>query len=70
MIRDYLRNLLKLAPWTPDDYNYRHDIDSLELVRFVLDLERHFGISISDADIEHPDFNTLGGLVRIIESKL
>jgi len=45
-------------------------VDSLAIIKFVLDLEEKFDISLSEEDMLDPQFRTIGGLVSIIESKL
>jgi len=57
---------------TPDDFNYRKSgaVDSLGMVRLILSIEARFGFVFTDDDVVRPEFNTLGGLARIIEEKL
>jgi acyl carrier protein len=45
-------------------------VDSIEMIKFVLEIETEFGIEITAADMELADFRTIGGLASIIESKL
>lgn len=56
---------------TPDDYDYRKngDVDSLGLVRMILTLEAKFCIVFSNENFSRLEFNTVGGLVKIIEEK-
>lgn len=72
LIRVFLLSRLELPDSAPDNYNYRAsgDVDSIEFVRFILDIEKDFGISLSDADIESQGFSTIGGLAAIIERKI
>jgi acyl carrier protein len=44
-------------------------LDSLSIVRFVLMIEEAFAITIDVEDIDTPDFRSVNGIVRIIESK-
>ncbi|RTL57752.1 MAG: hypothetical protein EKK46_02125 [Rhodocyclaceae bacterium] len=54
------------------DFDYRGAgfVDSIGIMKFVLDIEAEFGIEISDADMEDRAFSTVGGLVSIIERRL
>lgn len=45
-------------------------VDSVGLLRLVMSLEREFGIVIEDADINPANFETLSGLLALIERKL
>jgi len=45
-------------------------VDSLGLVRLVIELERQHDIVFTDAEIESEEFCTIGGLTTIIERKL
>jgi acyl carrier protein len=46
------------------------DIDSVGVLRLVMAVEKEFGIVIGDSDIVPENFQTLGGLVDLIERKL
>lgn len=52
------------------DYRRTGYIDSIGIMKFVLEIEAEFEIEISEADMESPAFNTIGGLVAIIEAHL
>jgi acyl carrier protein len=45
-------------------------VDSLGIIRFVVDIESSYDIEISDFDIESEEFRTVGGLTAIISRKL
>ena len=45
-------------------------IDSVEVLRLVMTVEKVFGIVIGDSDIVPENFQTLGGLADLIERKL
>lgn len=45
-------------------------IDSLAIIKFVLDIEMRFDIALSEEDMLDPRFRTIGGLAAIVESKL
>ena len=53
------------------DYNYVKAglVDSLGLLRFVLELEEFFGIEFNNAEVASNEFKTLGGLCDLIERK-
>lgn len=52
------------------DYTKHGDMDSLGLVRFVLELEGHYHIRFTDADLDAPEFHTIGGLAAVIHHRL
>lgn len=45
-------------------------VDSIEIIKFVVDIEAAFNVEISDAELESPEFRTVGGLVAIISRKI
>ena len=45
-------------------------VDSVGVLRLVMALEQEFDIVIDDADINPANFQTLSGLLRLIERKL
>ena len=49
-----------------DDTRWRTHVDSLGLVRVVLELERMFGVEITDEIFHSEEFATLGGVVENI----
>ncbi len=55
-----------------DDFDYVAAglVDSLSLLRFVLELESTLQVNISNEDILDPRFRTVGGLIDILETKL
>jgi acyl carrier protein len=55
-----------------DEFNYIDTgyVDSLGIIKFVVDIESHFDIEVNDADIESRDFRTVGGIVSIICGKI
>jgi D-alanine--poly(phosphoribitol) ligase subunit 2 len=44
-------------------------VDSIGIIKFVLELESRFEIEISEADIESDEFRTVQGLVEILRRK-
>jgi acyl carrier protein len=51
------------------DYVESGHVDSIGIIRFVLDLEREFDIEINEADIVSAGFRTVGGLIDLIAAK-
>ena len=70
-----MRGIEKKAKLPPgcdiDAFNYIDSghIDSIAIVKFILEIEIEFNVDISPEDIESPEFRTIGGLVQIIRSK-
>jgi acyl carrier protein len=62
-----LQDNVDIASFNYIDSGY---VDSIGIIKFVLELESHFGIALSDADIESTEFRTVGGLVSIIQNKM
>ena len=44
-------------------------IDSIGIINMITSFESEFGISFDAKDMQSYDFQTIGGLIRIIESK-
>ncbi|MDI6774080.1 MAG: phosphopantetheine-binding protein [Verrucomicrobiota bacterium] len=55
-----------------DTFNYFDSgyVDSIEITKFLVEIESAFNIEILNADIQSSDFRTVGGLVSIIMSKM
>lgn len=51
------------------DYFDQGYVDSIGVIQFMGLLEERFGIAFEDADLESPEFRTLGGLVRMVLTK-
>jgi len=75
-IESFLLSLLQAKNALPTQY----DIDAFsyidsgyvkpsEIMQFALDIEAKFSIAFTASDIQSPAFNTLGGLIRLIDSK-
>jgi acyl carrier protein len=52
------------------DYIDAGHVDSVGIIKFVVDIETRFDIELDDADIESKAFRTLDGLKGIITRKL
>jgi|GEM_PF-747379 len=55
-----------------DGFDYRRSghVDSIGLVKFVLNLEREFDIEFSEEEVGDPSFRIVGSLVGLVEAKL
>lgn len=60
-----------LPPGFTDNTDYIDEgiVDSLAIVKFIVDLEQGFDIELSDEDIESPEFRTVAGLTALIAAK-
>jgi D-alanine--poly(phosphoribitol) ligase subunit 2 len=45
-------------------------IDSMAIIKFILELEAKFDIALSDEDIESDRFRSVRGLAALIEDKI
>jgi acyl carrier protein len=45
-------------------------IDSLAMLKFVVELEDKFGIEFFDDELSLPNFKIVGGLIKLVESKV
>lgn len=54
-----------------DEFNYIDTgyVDSMGLLKFVVELEQEFDIEISDDDMMLPEFKKIGGLGALIQAK-
>ena len=74
-IRLFVRGLLeKKARLAPDfdegsDFLRAGIIDSMAIIKFVLELEARYDIALDDADIESDEFRSVRGLVALISRK-
>jgi acyl carrier protein len=46
------------------------EIDSVDILQLVLEIERHFGIKLVEANFDQKHFESLNTLASIIESKM
>lgn len=55
-----------------DTFNYIDSghVDSIAIIKFLLELENEFKIDIAPEEIESAQFRTIGGLIGIIKSKV
>jgi len=52
------------------DYIRAGIVDSIGIIKFILELESRFDIEIVDTDIESDEFRSVQGLTNLISSKL
>lgn len=52
------------------DYIESGYVDSLGIIKFILEIEAEYDIEISDSDIESSEFRTVGGLISFVNMKI
>ena len=50
--------------------NFSENFDSLQMLDFIVELERFFKIKVSEQDLNYRNFSTLKNLKKIIKKKL
>lgn len=75
-VRQFVLGLIEKKAKLPkacdvDSFNYIDSghVDSIGIIKFVVEIESKYDIEISEADMESPEFKTVGGLVSIIGKK-
>lgn len=74
-IRTFVLALLEKKSRLPKGFDDASDfiktgiVDSVGIIKFILEIESRFDLEISEADIESDDFRTVRGLVAMIERK-
>jgi acyl carrier protein len=68
---------LRITDLTPDDLRDDQpllggelEIDSIDILQLVLEIERHFGIKLVQANFDKKHFDSVDTLAAIIESKM
>jgi acyl carrier protein len=68
---------LRITDMTPQDLRDDQpllggelEIDSVDILQLVLEIERHFGIKLVEANFDQKHFESLNTLASIIESKV
>ena len=76
-VKEFIVSLLERKQPIPlnieiDGYQYLDlgHIDSLGVIKFVIQIEEKFDVEISDSDMILDGFRTVGGLVQIINNKV
>lgn len=77
LIRDFIVKTIEKKSTVPagidiDALNYIDDgyVDSIAIIKFVLDIENEFQIEITPEEMESDEFRTIGGLITLIERSL
>jgi acyl carrier protein len=68
---------LRITDLTPEDLRDDQpllggelEIDSIDILQLVLEIERHFGIKLVQANFDKKHFDSVDALAAIIESKM
>jgi acyl carrier protein len=68
---------LRITDMTPEDLRDDQplmggelEIDSIDILQLVLEIERHFGIKLVQANFDQKHFESLNTLASIIEAKV
>jgi acyl carrier protein len=68
---------LRITDLTPEDLRDDQallggdlEIDSIDILQLVLEIERHFGIKLVQANFDRKHFESLNTLAAIIEAKV
>jgi len=76
-VRQFVLRLIEKKDKLPkdvdvDSFNYVDSgyVDSLGIIKFVVEIESFYDIEISESDMEFSEFKTVGGLVSIINRKV
>ncbi len=70
---DYLNDIKELNMSEEEFLNYRYldnHLDSFGIIQFIMAIEEEFAITLFSEDTESEEIRTIGGLIKIIESKL
>lgn len=74
-IQTYIQGLLEKRAKLPSSFNAQSDyikagiIDSMGLIKFMLEIEAEYDIELNEDDIEQPAFRTLAGLSEMVHNK-
>ena len=76
-LKPIILNSLRITDMTPADLRDDQpllggelEIDSVDILQLVLEIERHFGIKLVEANFDQKHFESLNTLASIIESKV
>lgn len=75
-IRVFVLSLLEKKIKLPNNFDDSTDfiqagiVDSMSIIKFILELESKFDIEITDANVESNDFRSVKGLVNMISRKI
>lgn len=75
-INDYILNALqkkhtidKNIDFMTLNYVEEGYVDSLGIIKFVVELEERFGIDFTDDELADPSFRIVGELIKLVEKK-
>ena len=76
-IRQFVLRLIEKNSKLPkdvdiDSFNYFDSgyVDSIGIIKFLVEIESTYDIVISESDMKFPEFKTVGGLVAMINRKI
>ena len=76
-IRQFVLRLIEKKAKLPkdtdiDSFNYIDCgyVDSIGIIKFIVEIESEFDIEILDTDLESLEFRTVGGIVSLINAKI
>lgn len=76
-VKEYVLNLLQKkysfdAEIDLENFNYVESgfVDSIGIIKFVVELEDKFLIEFTDEEMTSPEFRTVNGLINLIERKV
>lgn len=76
-LKPIILNSLRITDMSPADLRDDQpllggelEIDSVDILQLVLEIERHFGIKLVEANFDQKHFESLNTLASIIESKV
>ncbi len=71
----FIRNLLEKRCKLPASFNANTDfiktgiVDSMGIIKFMLEIEAQYDIEITEEDMESPNFRTLAGISQMVSNK-
>jgi D-alanine--poly(phosphoribitol) ligase subunit 2 len=74
-IQAFIRKLLEKKAKLPQGFNEHTDyiksgvVDSMGIIKFMLEIEAQFDIEITEEDMETPSFRTLAGISQMVSEK-
>lgn len=74
-IQAFILNLLEKRSKLPASFDADTDfikagiIDSMGIIKFMLEIEAQYDIEITEEDMESPSFRTLAGISRMVSNK-
>jgi len=76
-LKPIILNSLRITDLTPGDLRDDQpllggelEIDSIDILQLVMEIERHFGIKLVEADFDKKSLESINALAAIVESKV